>query len=100
MPTVEFKIWNNGNRVRDGILVYNHQYGGARWVSPDNLDNNGYAKTYWSDIWNGCTVEVYCHTDGVNSGIPAYVGSVEISHNAFYELYVQRNGSGPRWRNM
>lgn len=88
---VEFKIKRNGSAVSGGILVYETTKSTqpSRLLSPDTLDRDGYARTSWdSDTWRNEDIDVYCHTDGVNRGKPAYVGRVTLMPHR-YELSVR-----------
>lgn len=88
---VEFKIKRNGSAVSGGILVYEttKEAQRRRRLSPDDLNGNGYVKTNWDNAWRDEEIEVYCHTDGINRGTPAYVGRVTLRSGAYYELAVR-----------
>ncbi len=85
---VYFRIKRKGVAVSGGILVYEITTDAqrSRRLNPDNLDQDGWAKTDWHSDWSGESIEVYCHTDGINRGTPAYVGRVTLKPGARYEL--------------
>lgn len=86
---VTFKIlWSrSGSPIEGGILVYKCNNLNGRTLSPDKLDHNGMAKTTWHDSWSGDSVEVYCHTDGINSGKPKYIETVTLKRGASFVLW-------------
>lgn len=82
---VEFTIYTrSGKKASGGILVYKHA--NKSGLTPDALDSNGYAETKWTDRWRDEKIDVYCHTDGVNSGTAAFAGTVTIKPHSKYEL--------------
>jgi hypothetical protein len=77
---VFFEIKRNGSPVSGGVLVYEvtspTQKG--RRLESDVLDRNGQARTEWHSDWSGEDIQVYCHTDGIERGTPAYAGRVTL----------------------
>lgn len=85
---VYFEIKRRGTPVSNGILVYKTTTDAqrSRRLDADNLDQNGRTTTNWHSDWANEAIEVYCHTDGINRGTPAYVGRVTLKSGARYEL--------------
>lgn len=85
---VFFEIRKNGRPVSGGVLVYERTIAAQRnrRLDTDSLDERGYARTDWHSDWSGEDVEVYCHTDGIVRGKPAYVGCVTLRAGARYAL--------------
>ncbi len=85
---VAFKIKRNRVAVSGGILVYETTTAAQRGrsIRPDFLDQDGRVNTEWHSDWANEEIEVYCHTDGINRGKPAYVGRVTLKAGAYYEL--------------
>ena len=85
---VFFEIKKNGRPVSGGVLVYEVTIAAqrSRRLDADELDQNGCAKTSWHSDWAGEAIEVYCHTDGIVRGTPAYVGRITLKSGARYLL--------------
>ena len=85
---VYFEIKKNGKAVSGGVLVYETTTTAqrSRPLDADELDRDGCAKTDWHSDWAGEAIEVYCHTDGIVRGTPAYVGRVTLKSGARYML--------------
>jgi hypothetical protein len=85
---VFFEIKRKGVAVSGGILVYETTTDTqrSRRLYSDTLDQYGMVNTNWHSDWAGEAIEVYCHTDGINKGTPAYVGRVILKSGARYEL--------------
>lgn len=85
---VYFEITKKGSPVSGGILVYETTTDAqrSRRLSADDLDQNGMVKTDWHSDWANEDIEVFCHTDGINRGTPAYVGRVTLRSGARYKL--------------
>ncbi len=85
---VYFEIRKKGVAVSGGILVYETttDVQRSRRLDSDKLDHYGKCRTDWHSDWSGEAIEVYCHTDGINRGTPAYVGRVILKPGAHYEL--------------
>lgn len=96
--TVKLRVYLHGKRVSGGILVYQAVTGGQRGrnLYPDELDGDGYAETDWHEDWRGEEVDVFCHTDGINSGEPAYVHRITLRPGPVQELSVEPYARG-RW---
>lgn len=83
---VTFQIYKrDGAKASRGILQYKSSERRGS-LSDDHLDSDGYAETHWTSVWNGASVDVYCHTDGSSVGTPARAGTVTIRDGAHYEL--------------
>ena len=89
---VFFEIYRKGAAVAGGILVYETTTDAqrSRRLNPDNLDEKGRTTTDWHSDWKNEAIEVYCHTDGINRGTPAYVGRVILKPGARYELSIRQ----------
>lgn len=85
---VYFEITKRGAPVNGGILVYETTSNAqrSRTLSADKLNQNGMVKTDWHSDWASEDIEVFCHTDGVNSGTPAYIGRITLRPGARYKL--------------
>ena len=96
---VRFQIYLSRKGVSGGILVYqrvtDNQKG--RELRPDILNDRGYVETSWSDAFNGEQIDVFCHTDGVNSGTPAFVHRVTLRAGPIQEIHVEPNTRGKWW---
>lgn len=90
--SVYFKIERYGSSVSNGILVYEPITSAQRnrplW--PDQLDRNGRAETEWHNDWKGEEIDVYCHTDGINAGVPAFVARIKLTPGENYNLSIRR----------
>lgn len=88
--TVTFEVKRNGRAVPGGILVYETTTYSqrSRSLTPDTLNEKGIVDTNWHSDWRNEEVEVYCHTDGINRGKPAYVGCVTLKSGAYYKFSV------------
>jgi hypothetical protein len=85
---VYFEIYRKGVAVSEGILVYETTTDAqrSRRLSRDTLDKDGKVRTDWHSDWKNEAIEVYCHTDGINKGTPAYVGRVILKPGELYKL--------------
>lgn len=84
---VEFIVSRNSSRVKNGLLIYK-PINFSRDTTPDQLNENGWARTVWHDDWIGKVVDVYCHTDGINSGTPAYVDRITLRSGTELKLKI------------
>lgn len=96
--TVRLKVYLRGSAVSSGILVYQSVTEGqrSRRLSSDRLDDEGYVETYWHADWRGEEVAVFCHTDGIDSGEPAFVHRITLRPGPVQELSVEPRVRG-RW---
>lgn len=97
--TCSFTVTLDNYPVSNGILVYqtNLPYEVHKKISEDYLDSSGYVKVEWGDALKNETIEVFCHTDGRKSGIPAYVHTLTLVPGRHYNLTAEPGVTG-RWR--
>ena len=85
---LKFKIKRNGNSIPNGLLVYEitNRNQNSNDLYSDRLNGSGEASTSWTENWLNQTIEVHCHTDGINKGKPAFCGTVLLRPNEYYVL--------------